>query len=102
MWKDLSQFMIQWWIEHISHHIQKVICLKEVNEYHEKALNDKKNWVQWTENEQQWSQQYVRMTVRVKKAAEIVKAVKTVKTVNNNVENVDESEWDSDVVIDLW
>ena len=94
--------MIQWWIECISHYIQKVICLEEVNEYCEKALNNKKNWVQQTENEQQQSQQYVRITVRIKKAAEIVKTVKAVKTVNNDVENVDESEWDSDIVIDLW
>jgi len=34
----------------------------------------------------------VRITVRIKKAAEIVKTVKAVKTVNNDVENVDESE----------
>jgi len=39
--------------------------------------------------------------VRVKKAAEVVKAVKAVKAVNNDVENVNESEWDSDIVIDL-
>jgi len=32
------------------------------------------------------------VTVRVKKAAEIMKAVKAVKTVNNDVENVNESE----------
>jgi len=44
----------------------------------------------------------VKATARVKKTAEIVKAVKAVKAVNNDVENVDESEWDSDVVIDLW
>jgi len=30
--------------------------------------------------------------VRVKKAAEVVKAVKAVKAVNNDVENVNESE----------
>jgi len=42
------------------------------------------------------------VTVRVKKAAEIVKAVKAVKAVNNDVEDVDESEWGSDVAIDLW
>jgi len=36
------------------------------------------------------------VTVRVKKA------VKAVKAVNNDVENVDESEWGSDVAIDLW
>jgi len=42
------------------------------------------------------------MTVRVKKAVKVVKAVKAVKTVNNDVENIDESEWGSDVVIDLW
>ena len=94
--------MIQWWIEHISHYIQKVICLKEVNEYCEKVLNNKKNQVQWTENEQQQSQQYVRTTVRMKKAVKVVKAVKAVKAVNNDVENVDESEWCSDVAIDLW
>ncbi len=40
--------------------------------------------------------------MRVKKAAEIVKAVKAVKAVNNDVEDVDESEWGSDVAIDLW
>jgi len=44
----------------------------------------------------------VKVTVRVKKAAEIVKAVKAVKAVNNDVEDVDESEWGSDVAIDLW
>ena len=102
VWKDLSQFMIQWWIERISHHIQKVICLKEANEYCEKVLNDKKNQVWQTEDEWQQSQRYVRVTARVKKAAEVVKAVKAVKTVNNDVENVDESEWGSDVAIDLW
>ncbi len=53
-------------------------------------------------NKQQQSQQYVKATVTVKKAAEIVKAVKAVKTVNNDVKNVNESEWDSDVAIDLW
>ncbi len=53
-------------------------------------------------NEQQQSQQYMRVTVRVKKTAKIVKAVKAVKAVNNDVENVDESEWDSDIAIDLW
>ena len=79
-----------------------VICLEEVNEYCEKALNNKKNWVQQTENEQQQSQQYVRVTVRVKKTAKVVKAVEAVKTVNNDVENVNESEWGSDVAIDLW
>jgi len=42
------------------------------------------------------------MTVRVKKAVKVVKAVEAVKTVNNDVENIDESEWGSDVVIDLW
>ncbi len=94
--------MIQWWIKCISHHIQKVICLKEVNEYCEKALNNKKNWVQQTENEWQQSQQYVRVTARVKKTAEVVKAVKAVKAVDNDVENVNESEWGSDVAIDLW
>jgi len=44
----------------------------------------------------------MRVTVRVKKTAKIVKAVKAVKAVNNDVENVDESEWDSDIAIDLW
>jgi len=42
------------------------------------------------------------MTVRVKKAVKVVKAVKAVKTVDNDVENINESEWGSDVVIDLW
>jgi len=42
------------------------------------------------------------MTVRVKKAAEVVKTVKAVKAVNNDVKNVDESEWGSDIAIDLW
>jgi len=32
----------------------------------------------------------VRVTVRIKKAAKVVKALKAVKTVNNDVENVDE------------
>ena len=40
--------------------------------------------------------------MRVKETAEVVKAVKAVKAVNNDVENVDESEWGSDVAIDLW
>ncbi len=40
--------------------------------------------------------------MRVKKTAKVVKAVKAVKTVNNDVENVNESEWGSDVAIDLW
>ena len=102
VWKDLSQFMIQWWIECISHHIQKVICLEEINEYCKKVLNNKKNWVQQTENEWQQSQQYVRMTARMKKAVKVVKAVKAVKAVDNDVENVDESEWGSDIAIDLW
>jgi len=44
----------------------------------------------------------VRVTARVKKAVKVVKAVKAVKAVNNDVENVNESEWGSDVVIDLW
>jgi len=44
----------------------------------------------------------VRATARVKKTAEVVKAVKAVKAVNNDVENVNESEWGSDVAIDLW
>jgi len=44
----------------------------------------------------------VRVTVRVKKTAKVVKAVEAVKTVNNDVENVNESEWGSDVAIDLW
>jgi len=44
----------------------------------------------------------VRATVRVKEAAKVVKAVKAVKAVDNDVENVDESEWGSDVAIDLW
>jgi len=43
----------------------------------------------------------VRTIVRVKKAVKIVKTVKAVKTVNNDVENVNELEWGSDVVIDL-
>jgi len=44
----------------------------------------------------------VRVTARVKKTAEVVKAVEAVKAVDNDVENVNESEWDSDVAIDLW
>jgi len=44
----------------------------------------------------------VRATVRVKKAVKIMKAVEAVETVDNDVENVDESEWGSDVAIDLW
>ncbi len=44
----------------------------------------------------------MRATARVKKTAEVVKAVKAVKAVNNDVENVNESEWGSDVAIDLW
>jgi len=44
----------------------------------------------------------VRVTVRVKKAVKVVKAVKAVKAVDNDVENVNESEWGSDVAIDLW
>jgi len=44
----------------------------------------------------------VRVTARVKKTAEVVKAVKAVKAVDNDVENVNESEWGSDVAIDLW
>jgi len=38
----------------------------------------------------------------VKKTAEVVKAVEAVKAVDNDVENVNESEWGSDVAIDLW
>jgi len=44
----------------------------------------------------------VRVTARVKKTAEVVKAVEAVKAVDNDVENVNESEWGSDVAIDLW
>jgi len=44
----------------------------------------------------------VRATARVKEAAEVVKAVEAVKAVDNDVEDVDESEWGSDVAIDLW
>jgi len=44
----------------------------------------------------------VRVTARVKKTVKVVKAVKAVKAVNNDVENVNESEWGSDVAIDLW
>jgi len=43
VWKDLSQSMIQRWIERIPRHIQKVICLEEANGYRERALNDKEN-----------------------------------------------------------
>ncbi len=38
----------------------------------------------------------------MKKTAEVVKAVEAVKAVDNDVENVNESEWGSDVAIDLW
>jgi len=38
----------------------------------------------------------------MKKTVEVVKAVEAVEAVNNDVENVDESEWGSDVAIDLW
>ncbi len=41
------------------------------------------------------------MTARMKKAVKVVKAVKAVKAVDNDVENVDESEWGSDIAIDL-
>ncbi len=44
----------------------------------------------------------MRVTARVKKTVKVVKAVKAVKAVNNDVENVNESEWGSDVAIDLW
>ncbi len=65
-------------------------------------LNNKKNWVQQIENKWQQSQQYVKVTARIKKTAKVVKAVKAVKAVNNDVENINESEWGSDIVIDLW
>jgi len=38
----------------------------------------------------------------MKKTVKVVKAVKAVEAVNNDVENVNESEWGSDVAIDLW
>jgi len=102
VWKDLSQSMIQRWIERIPHHIQKVICLEGANEYRERALDDKENRVRRTEDERQQSQRYVGATARVKEAAEVVEAVEAVEAVDNDVEDVDESEWGSDVAIDLW
>ena len=44
----------------------------------------------------------MRATARVKEAAKVVKAVEAVKAVDNDVEDVNESEWGSDVAIDLW
>jgi beta-lactamase class D len=58
----------------------------------------KKIWAQWIKNKWWWYQQSVKATVRMRKIAE---TVKNVKTVNNNIKNVDEFKWDSDVEIDL-
>ncbi len=66
------------------------------------TMDDKENWVRRTEDEQQQSQQYVGVTARVKEAAEVVEAVEAVEAVDNDAEDVNESEWGSDVAIDLW
>ena len=42
------------------------------------------------------------VTARVKEAAEVVEAVEAVEAVDNDAEDVNESEWGSDVAIDLW
>ncbi len=94
--------MIQRWIKRIPRHIQEVIHLKGANGYRERALDDKENRVRRTEDERQRSQRYVRATARVKETAEVVEAVEAVEAVDNDVEDVDESEWGSDVAIDLW
>ena len=102
VWKDLPQSMIQRWIKRIPRHIQEVIRLEGANGYREGALDDKENRVRRTEDERQRSQRYVRATARVKETAEVVEAVEAVEAVDNDVEDVDESEWGSDVAIDLW
>jgi len=65
-------------------------------------MDDKENRVRRTEDERQRSQRYVGATARVEEAAEVVEAVEAVEAVDNDVEDVDESEWGSDVAIDLW